>query len=126
MRSRGDTKMRSRTAGGIAVLALAAVALVLVAGCQGGLTPIKTLLDDPAGFDGKTVRVAGQVGLSAGVLGYGAYQIDDGTGTLNVVSQGGGAPREGARVGVEGAFKSVYTLGTQSMAVLLEKRRFTP
>ena len=118
--------MRSRTAGGLVALALAAVALVLVAGCQGGMTPIKTLLDDPARFDGKTVRVAGQVGLSAGVLGYGAYQIDDGTGTLNVVSQGGGAPRGGARVGVEGAFKSVYTLGTQSMAVLLETRRFTP
>jgi hypothetical protein len=107
-------------------LLLAAAALTLLAGCQGQTTPIKTLLDDPARFDGKIVRIAGQVGLSAGILGYGAYQVDDGTGTLNVVAQGGGAPRGGARVGVEGTFKAVYTLGTQSMAVLLETRRYTP
>jgi hypothetical protein len=42
------------------------------------------------------------------------------------VSQGGGAPREGAQVGVEGTFKAVFTLGSQSAAVLMEKRRFTP
>ena len=109
-------------------LFLAAVAAVLVAGlgCRTGVTPIKTLLDDPARFDGKVVRIAGTVGSSAGVLGYGAYRVDDGTGTLSVVSQGGGAPREGAQVGVEGTFRAVFTLGTQSVAVLMEKQRFTP
>lgn len=109
-------------------LLVAAVAAVLVAasGCVGGVTPIKTLLDDPARFDGKVVRIAGDVGPSAGILGYGAYQVNDGTGTLSVVSQGGGAPREGAKVGVEGTFKAVFTLGTQSAAVLMEKQRFTP
>ena len=85
-----------------------------------------SVLDDPARFDGQVVRVVGQVGLSAGALGYGAYQVKDGTGTLSVVSQGGGAPREGARAGVEGTFKAVFTLGSQSGAVLLEKQRYTP
>ncbi len=118
--------MRARIAGGLVALVLAAGALALLSGCQGGTTPIRTLLDDPARFDGKVVRVAGDVGLSAGFLGYGAYQVDDGTGTINVVSQGGGAPRGGARVGVEGTFKAVYTLGTQSMAVIVESRRYTP
>jgi hypothetical protein len=109
-------------------LLLAALGAVLVAtlGCQGSVTPIKTLLDDPSRFDGQVVRIAGQVGLSAGALGYGAYQVNDGTGTLSVVSQGGGAPREGAQVGVEGTFKAVFTLGTQSAAVLMEKQRYTP
>ena len=111
-------------------LMLAVLAAMLSAGlgCRGGggVTPIKTLLDDPARFDGQIVRVAGRVGLSAGALGYGAYQVDDGTGTLSVVSQGGGAPREGADVGVEGTFKAVFTLGTRSAAVLMEKQRFTP
>ena len=112
----------------IRFLLLAALGVVLVAalGCQGSVTPIKTLLDDPSRFDGQVVRVVGQVGLSAGALGYGAYQVNDGTGTLSVVSQGGGAPREGARVGVEGTFKAVFTLGPQSGAVLLEKQRYTP
>ena len=42
------------------------------------------------------------------------------------MSQEGGAPREGAQVGVEGTFKAVFTLGSKSAAVLMEKRRFTP
>lgn len=109
-------------------LLLAVIGATLLAGlgCRSGVTPIRTLLDDPSRFDGQLVRIAGKVGLSAGALGYGAYQVQDGTGTLSVVSQGGGAPREGAQVGVEGTFKAVFTLGTQSAAVLMEKQRFTP
>ncbi len=118
--------MRHRSVVTFALLALGLVGLLAVLGCRASVTPIKTLLDDPTRFDGKVVRIAGDVGLSAGVLGYGAYQVNDGTGTLPVVSQGGGAPREGAKVGVEGTFKAVYTLGTQSAAVLLETRRYTP
>jgi hypothetical protein len=103
---------------------LATTALLLL-GC-GGTTPIKTLLDDPHQFDGKTVRIAGQVQGSVGALGYGAYQVNDGTGTLSVVSEGGGVPRQGAKVGVEGTFHAAYTLGSQSVAVLVEQRRYTP
>ena len=103
--------------------ALAAVVIVLSCG---GTTSIKTLLDDPQRFDGKTVRIAGQVQGSVGALGFGAYQVNDGTGTLSVVSEGGGTPRQGAKVGVEGTFRSAYTLGTQSVAVLVEKRRYSP
>ena len=102
------------------------LALAGLAGCKSSATPIKTLLDDPSRFDKQTVRVAGEVTGSIGALGYGAYSLDDGTGSLAVVSQGGGVPRQGARVGVEGTFRSAYTLGTETAAVLLEKRRFTP
>ncbi len=107
------------------VVALAAlVSLALIAGCKDTVT-IKTLLDDPSRYDRKSVRIAGTVGGSVGVLGLGTYQIDDGTGTLRVVSKGGGAPRDGARVGVEGEFRSAYTLGAETMAVLVESRRFS-
>ncbi len=108
--------------------AAALVALALVAGCKGGpeVTPIKTLLDDPSRFDRKTVRIAGEVTRSLGILGYGAYQVDDGTGSLPVVTKEGGAPRQGAKVGVEGEFRAAFTLGAESGAVLMEKRRSTP
>ena len=106
-------------------LIVLAAAAVLSLSC-GGTTPIKTLLDDPSRYDGKTVRIAGSVQNSVGVLGYGAYQVNDGTGTLSIVTQGGGAPRDGATVGVEGTFRSAYTLGSQSAAVLVEERRDTP
>ncbi len=98
--------------------------LLLTAGCRGGgTTEIRTLLDDPAQYDRTTVRIAGTVERSIGVLGYGAYEISDGTGRLPVVSQEGGAPREGAEVGVEGEFRAAFTLGTRSAAVVIEKRR---
>ena len=100
--------------------------LALSAGCTAGTTAIKTLLDDPARFDHKQVRVAGNVTHALGVLNFGGYQVDDGSGTLTVVSKQGGAPREGAKVGVEGEFRSGFTVGTETVAVLLEKQRFTP
>jgi hypothetical protein len=106
---------------------LVVVSLLLsVAGCKGGVTSIKTLLDDPGRYEKQTVRIAGTVGSSIGVMGYGAYQVNDGTGTLTVVSQQGGAPREGAEVGVEGEFRSAFTLGDRTAAVLMESKRFTP
>ena len=104
---------------------LAAIAALLFLSCK-GTTPIKTLLDDPSRFDGQTVRIAGDVQGSVGALGFGAYQVNDGTGTLSIVSEGGGVPRQGAQVGVEGTFRSAYTLGTQTAAVLVEQRRYTP
>jgi hypothetical protein len=105
---------------------LVALIALLFLSCKTNTTPIKTLLDDPSRFDGKTVRILGDVQGSVGLLGFGAYQVNDGTGTLSVVTQGGGAPRQGARVGVEGTFRSAYTVGTQSATVLVEAQRYTP
>ena len=84
------------------VLGAAFLAVAVLAGCT-STTPIKTLLDDPSQYDHKTVAIAGTVKNSIGVLGYGAYQVDDGTGALIVLTQEGGAPREGAKVGVSGS-----------------------
>ncbi len=119
--------MMRRTLGRTLIVA-ALLGVALVAGCKGNVqvTPIKTLLDDPSRFDKQTVRIAGNVTKSLGILGYGAYQIDDGTGAIAVVSQGGGAPREGAKVGVEGEFRSAFTLGSTTAAVIMEHRRVTP
>jgi len=108
------------------ILPIVLLGMLATAGCKGSVTPINTLLDDPSRFDKQTVRIAGTVGSTVGVMGYGAYQINDGTGTLTVVSQHGGAPREGAQVGVEGEFRSAFTLGDQTAAVLMETKRFTP
>lgn len=98
------------------------VALVFTA-CNEKTTSINTLLSDPGKYDGQTVRVAGEVQSSIGALGYGAYELKDGTGTLPVVTEEGGAPARGAKVGVEGTFRAAYTLGIESRAVIVEKRR---
>lgn len=99
--------------------------VLFLRGCA-GVTPIKTLLDDPGRFEGKTVRIAGEVQRAIGALGLGAYELKDETGSMPVVSESGGAPRVGARIGVEGTFRAGFTLGTQTASVLVEKRRYTP
>ncbi|MBA3892216.1 MAG: hypothetical protein H0X69_00775 [Gemmatimonadales bacterium] len=104
-----------------AFVPLAAGLLVLV-GCA-GVTPIGQLLDNPARYDGKTVRVHGEVRESGGGLGLGAYQVRDETGTLTVVSDRSGPPRTGSKVGVKGRFEALITLGTRSLAVLREESR---
>lgn len=107
------------------LLTVVAVALFALTACR-GTVPISTLLDDPGRYDGKTVRVKGTVNETVGALGRGAYRVTDDTGTIGVLAQQGGAPREGARVGVEGEFKALFTFGDLSQAVLFEKRRFSP
>ena len=102
-------------------LFLLAAALVAIAGCKGA-TDIKKLLDDPAAYEGKTVRIAGTVKDSAGILNYGVFTVDDGTGTIAVITKVGGAPREGAKVGVEGTFRSAFTLGTKTVAAIEESK----
>jgi hypothetical protein len=106
--------------------AVVTASMFVLLGCNEKTTSIKTLLDDPARFDGQTVRVAGEVSEAAGALGFGAYRVKDATGTLPVVSQGGGAPPVGARGGLEGTFRAAYTFGPESGAGRVEKRRYTP
>ena len=91
-------------------------------GC-GASTSIKHLLDDPSRFDGKTVRIAGEVTESIGAMGYGAYGVDDGTGVMTVLTKDGGAPRKGAKIKVKGLFHSGFTLGSTSLAVIQEEDR---
>jgi hypothetical protein len=102
------------------VIALA----LLTAGCKGAMD-IKKLVDDPGRYNGTTVRVAGKVTTAVGLLGYGAYRLDAGTGAVLVVSKKG-APREGAEVGVEGTFRSVFTFQDQSGAAIEETSRYEP
>lgn len=103
-------------------LGLLLCVLPLLAACQGTL-PIRKLLADPGEYNGKTVRIEGTVKGSVGALGQGAYRVDDGTGSISVVSQGAGVPTDGARVKVKGEFRSLFQIGSQSASVILEQER---
>jgi hypothetical protein len=103
------------------VLALAAA--TAAAACA-GITSIGTILDDPTEFDGRDVRVQGEVTQALGVpLVGGTYELSDGTGTLRVVSDAGGVPREGAQVSVAGTFHALFMVGPEALAVLEERDR---
>ena len=97
-------------------------AVMVFAGCA-SVTPIGELLDNSSKYDGKTVKIAGEVKEGAGGLGVGAYQVQDRTGTLTVVSDRGSAPRRGAKVEVKGRFESLFSLGSRALAVLREESR---
>jgi hypothetical protein len=99
-----------------------ALAVLLLSACV-GVTPIRELLDDPSRYDGKTVRVRGEVQGSIGGLGVGAYEIKDETGTLAVVSEEREPPRSGANIGVKGKFQALLNLGFRSLSVLREEDR---
>ena len=81
---------------------------------------IRDLLDRPQEYNGKTVEVEGTVTQSAGVLGAGAFEIDDGTGKIYVVTKGQGVPREGAKTKAKGRFESVFSILGRSMAAIVQ------
>ena len=99
-----------------------AATLMLLAGCA-SVTPIGELLDNSTKYNGKTVRVQGEVREGAGGLGIGAYQLKDNTGQITVVSDRGSAPRKGSKVAVKGKFESLFSLGTAGVAVIREESR---
>jgi hypothetical protein len=92
---------------------------------------IGDIIADPGRFSGKDIAVAGRVtglsvGMSLGTVGAGLYQIDDGTGTLFVLSESRGAPTQGAQVGVKGRIMPTFTfMGKNYVTVLREDDRRT-
>ena len=81
---------------------------------------IRDLLDRPQEYNGKTVQVEGTVTQSAGVLGTGAFEIDDGTGKIYVIAKGGGIPRQGAKTKAQGRFESVFSFLGRTMAAIVQ------
>jgi hypothetical protein len=81
---------------------------LLLAACE--QKTINQILAEPHRYANRDVGVMGTVVQSYSVLGRGAYQIEDGTGKLWVISDKG-VPRKGARVGVKGKIKDGFDLG---------------
>ena len=98
--------------------------LLVISGCK-STTPIKTLLDDPGLNNGKQVQIAGEVTKSPAIPGPDAFEVDDGTGKLFVLSKEHGTPREGTKVVVKGVFYAAISSKTQTFAAIVEAERRT-
>lgn len=90
----------------IVIIVLLALAMV---GCE--QKTINQIKADPGRYANKEVSVTGTVVRSYSVLGKGAYEIEDGTGKLWVVSEKS-VPREGAKIVVRGTIRDAYNLGS--------------
>ena len=75
---------------------------------------------DPGRYRNKEVGIVGTVTDSYGVLGNGAYEIDDGTGRLWVVTTRG-VPSRGSRVGTKGKIYTGFSFGGRSFGTVLQE-----
>jgi hypothetical protein len=89
--------------------ALIAAFALSAAGCAS--TTVARLLAEPNRYRNDDVSLRGDVTESMSLLGHGAYKLDDGTGTIWIVSRRG-VPRKGARVKVKGEVKDVVDIGS--------------
>lgn len=81
--------------------------VLLLVSC--GPVKINQILVDPSRYADKDVEVAGDVVGSYSIIGHGAYQVEDDTGALWVVSDKG-VPRKGSRVAVKGRILDVVAI----------------
>jgi aspartyl/asparaginyl-tRNA synthetase len=97
---------------------LALLLLLFLAACA-TRTDIREILADPRTDDGKTVTVEGEVSntLSLFVIKY--FEINDGTGVIRIVSSKP-LPVKGQRLKVTGKVQQAFSLGDQSVTVLVE------
>jgi hypothetical protein len=72
---------------------------------------INQVLADPGRYRNKEVKLSGSVVNSYSFVGRGAYQLNDSTGQLWIVSDTG-VPRQGARVTVKGTVREGFNLGS--------------
>lgn len=97
--------------------------IVLLTACP-QRTTINKINVDPARYQNKEVTIAGQVTQSFGALGNGMYQVNDGTGSMWVLSEGFGVPAKGAKVSVTGTVVQTATFaGVNYSTVLRETQK---
>lgn len=84
---------------------------------------IAELNRNPGKYAGKEVGVQGNVQQTAGLLGTGAYEINDGSGSIWVLSQGYGVPGRGAHVRVVGTLVQGASLGGRNFGMAIRQTK---
>ena len=99
---------------------------MMLTGCSLALRSpsVAELKYNPGRYQDRTVAVTGVVTSSWGLplVPFRLYKVDDGTGELTVVSQGGRTPSKGSRVRVKGRVNDLAIFGGQSLGLHLEQR----
>jgi hypothetical protein len=92
---------------------------LFLSGCVGG-DKIGDILSNPGQYDGKEVNINGAVTdiLSIPFVSQGAYKIDDGTGSIWVVTTRG-TPAKGNQVSVKGTVRTAFSIGTISLGTVV-------
>lgn len=107
---------------------LAALALLVMAGCNEHTEKIRDIVANPSHFSGRTVTVAGEVtkvyelptplGLFNSLS---AYRVSDGTNQIWVLSRAG-APVVGDKVGLKGTVRPEGKFGNTALGSVIEEQ----
>jgi len=106
-----------------AAAALALAASLTLGGCDYlpfGYNPIKEITAAPAQFEGKEVRIKGQVRDPVQFLGLRAFVLTDETGEITVTTSGS-LPAAGAEAVVKGIVKSAVIVSGKSIGLRVEE-----
>jgi hypothetical protein len=98
---------------------------LMLSGCALAVrTPsVAELKYNPGRYENKTVAVTGVVTSAWGLplVPFKLYKVNDGTGELTVLAQGGRTPTKGSRVRVKGRVNDVATFGGQAVGLHLQQ-----
>lgn len=113
----------------IAMAIVIAAVVLAAAGCKNNRTMISSIINNPDKFTDREVAIAGTVtkvyAVNLVITEAGAYQIDDGSGKIWVISRAG-APDMGAKVGLKGTVGSGLKFAGETFGtVIREKERRT-
>ena len=103
---------------GIMMIIMTLGIMVLVAGCS--YAKISDIKANPSQYEGKVVTVSGTVNETywLSILSTGAYQIDDGSGTIWVVVEKA-PPAKGEKTTVKGKVTTAVTIGDRSFGTVI-------
>ena len=93
-------------------------AMLLLTACS-HVVPIRDIVDNPRQFADKNVTVEGEVSGAFSLFVIKYFLVNDGTAEIGVVSDKA-LPRRGQKIRVSGTIKEAFSLGDQSMTILVE------
>jgi hypothetical protein len=105
-----NKRFKGRKLSGLLLLSLA-----FLIGCPQHVK-VADINRDPGRYQNKEVALSGTVAESFGFMGQGAFELDDGSGKIWVLSENYGTPSKSTRVGIVGRPVGGITFGTRSFA----------
>ena len=101
-------------------LAVPLFTAVTLAACA-PVTPIRNIVDHPRDYADKSVTVEGQVKNVFSLLVVKYFTLEDGSGSITVVTERP-LPQKGERLKVTGTVKEGFSLGEQTMTLIVEDK----
>ena len=106
----------------LAVVSAVFMSMLLLAGCPPTLK-VADIEKDPGRYMNKEITVHGKVSNSYGALGMGMFQVNDGTGSLWVLSERFGVPGQGGTVTVTGTLMQTASFAGKSYSNVLRETK---